>query len=257
MTSKRSVPRHFALVLSAVAMSNAACVEWIGDQGILLITEAEPVAISGCSPPASANFGVGVLDLLTEVPYEANLRVVLNLPATFNTNRVTQEPIRQPGWQNYGNTDSNTVIVDGVEVFFIDGRNGDPLTNAGRLPTEAEPRISPASGVIFNTQQSLSATDVFPATAITGEEAQILRNGRIGSSLSPTTKERIVANMRFRGYTTGGARIRSSEFALPIDLCRGCLFPAESLPDGVCPAGTVLTNAACSPAGQDTPLTCE
>lgn len=256
-------------LVSSAALTSTGCVEWIGDQGILIIEAAEQPQAAGCVPQAQVgDVGNGVLDLLPERGYNALLRVVLNLPATFNTQRASQEQVRQPGWQYYGGTDTNVVIVDQVEVYFSDGENIDnpgiagfgavsSLDNAGTLPLIGAPRISPASGTIYNTQQTLNAFERFFANAITDDEAEIISNGRIGAEVSPNTSQRIVTNIRFVGYTTGGGQVRSSLFSYPIDLCRGCLFPPEVLADGACPVGTVVTNPACALYGQDAQLTCE
>lgn len=266
MKSNSTHNRLLAVACGCMAIANTGCVEWIGEQGVLIIEAAEPATVAGCTATAiSGDIGNGVLDILNEVPYTAQLRVVLNIPATFSNQQLGQERQRQPGSQSYGNTDSNTVIVEEAEVYFSDGRNGEPLVGVGALP-DGEPltgfggtnvRRTPTSGTVYNTQQNLSAQRSFFATAITAEEAQIIANGPIGTRVSATTTERIIANIRFIGYTTGGGQIRSSKFSLPIDICKGCLFPPESLPAGVCPGATVLTNPACSPAGQDTAMVCQ
>jgi len=258
----------FGLFMSGAALTSTGCVEWIGDQGILIIEQALLAQDASCAVGAGPAIGNGVLDLLPERGYTASLSVVTNLPATYNTQRASQEQIRQPGWPNFGGTDTNVIYVDQVEVYFSDGENVDnpgffgfgavsSLDNAGTLPLIGQPRLSPASGVIYNTQQLLNAKAQFFANAITDDEAEIISNGRIGAEVSPTTAQRIIANIRYVGYTSGGGQVRSSLFSYPIDLCRGCLFPPEVLADGACPVGTVLTNDACALYAQDAARTCE
>lgn len=244
-------------VLCSGSMLATSCVDWIGGQAMLIIEAAVPAHNFGrdCEVDPDTVLASGVLDTVFTTPYRTGLRMRLNLPTTFNTQSLNEDRTKSPSYPSYGNVDSNTVVVEEVIVSMADGDTGEAIPG---LPSEAQPRRNPASGVIFNEQQNLNATKDLFVNAITTEESAIIRDGRIGAEIGPTVAKSIIVTMQLSGYTSGGSRIASSKFTLPVEVCRGCLAPAEFFANNnQCPANTRVTPQVCVPPGQDYPSTCQ
>lgn len=255
------------LSLGTVVSMAAGCTSLVGaDQGSVTITEAVlPLVLSeDCDNNGDGQaIANGVLDISLDTGYFAALRVRTNLPSTINT-----QTLQQGGnYPYYGNGDANIVSFGNAEVYLEDGDVADlrfDITNpqppweldqnadiAG-LPSKAVPRVSAASGVVFNEQQGLGNSTLVYVSAITPQEANTLANGVLGAELTdPTDRKLVIASVTLNGSTSGAAPVRSNTFSYPIYLCRGCLTPTCN------PGEDIVPGDSCSLVGQDLPAQCE
>lgn len=267
--SRRPVLRRIATagLLSAAVLPTASCLSLIGvDQGMVTITNAYMATSVGQGCQSNIDIANGVLDLNVQRPYVAALNLRTNLPATVNTGKIQQDQQRNFNFPSYGPADSNIVTIDRAYVYIKDGSASErvfsitnpatwtPPSNDGDiadLPTFDRPRVTAASGVVFNEQTSLGGARTIFVPAITAREASVLFNGPIRARLQAGEPITLIANITLEGVTSGAGYVRSNEFSLPIDLCLGCLVS-----EPVCTPPEVLQGANCALVGQDLPASC-
>lgn len=252
--------QHTLLIAISAAALASGCVE---EQGSIFISGALPVTSDdGCVADPAGNLysASGLLDLGIDgrAPgdYTVALEVTTNLPATFTTQDVTEAEQESPNYPNYGNADTNVVIFEEMEVYFVDER-GEAIPQLPSETPDTSHRVSVIGGSVFNQQTTLNAKAALFAPLLTNEEAELLSSVQLTQELSgnPDARVTIFARVRINGRTTGASTVRSPEFTYPLELCRGCLFRFGADADGNCPAGTTLTPAEEPPCfeGQDAP----
>lgn len=235
------------------------------EQGSVFIEGAVPLDPPQCTVTAAGNVfrPNSILDIGV-VPEAANslivpVKVRTNLPATFNTQDVTQDQQRSPNYPNYGAADNNIITFTESEVFLTtdSDRDGPALTGNGLPLSDGNPRVSSVGGTVFNQQTQLSAPNVIFVQAITTADAALLQEDPfIADQLAgdPTKSIRVTTNIRVKGITTGGSEVRSPPFPFQVELCQGCLttriLDCDPLTPGEQPA---VQQDVCNP-GQDFPL---
>lgn len=223
------------LVLGAVAAiaTASSCVD---ANAAVFIAGVLPVnSNTGCTaaPGSGLYQASGVLDIgaagTDGNTYIGAVEVVTNLPATFNTQDVTQSRQRTPNFPNYGNADTNIILFQEAEVFLT-LEDGSDVANA---PSQGAPRISTVGGSVANEQSNLGQETAVFIPLVTSDEANRLQASTVGAALTDATKRaRVVANVRVRGRTTGGSVVTSGLFSYPIELCKRCLVGVGTT-DGV------------------------
>ncbi len=252
--------QHTLLIAISAAALASGCVE---EQGSMFISGALPVTSQDncvANPAGNLYLAGGILDLglggRAPGDYTVALEVTTNLPATFTTQDVTESDQDSPNYPNYGNADTNVIIFEELEVYFVDER-GQPIPQLPQETPDTGHRFSVIGGSVFNQQTTLNAKAALFAPLLTNEEAELLASVQLTQELSgaPDARVTIFARVRVSGRTTGASTVRSPEFTFPIELCRGCLFRVGADENGDCPAGTTLTPAEDPPCfeGQDAP----
>lgn len=255
------------LVFIAAALASTACVEpeegTAFIEGALAFADDCTVQAAGTVFVATATLDIG-FDAATANNLVLPLKVRTNLPSTFTSLQVGQDPVRSPNYQSYGNVDTNVITFNTSEVIFsTDADRGDvlALVNDGTPVNDESRRITGVSGVAFNEQTQLLTESVVFTTAITKEDAALLQGEQfIAEALnaanpngSAANRVRLIANIRIVGTTTGSAKVTTPPFPFPVELCQGCLIPEE------CPEGQIavpVANETVCVRGQDVPFVC-
>ncbi len=255
-----------AAMAATVPLASAGCADWVGmDQGMIVIEGAilAKNGTQGCTNTTTDPFvSGGVLDVAIAQTYTMGMVVRTNLPATVNTQILQQERLRSFNYPNYGNADSNTVLINQARVFYTDGDNGDyvaPLPtdepNWLNIESPTRERRTQASTTVFNEQTSLGNNNVMFIPAITREESITI--GELYEddfNNNPNFAKSLVVNVTLDGTTSGGGFVQSPTFSYPITICRNCIIPQVVN----CAADEELLPADnCALVGQDAPLTCQ
>ena len=125
--------------------------------------------------------------------------------------------------------EGNTVILEGAEVSFT--------TNVAPLqPIFQAELFIPIGGTIFPNSSSGIAIEV-----ITSSIVEQIRQA--GLFVTPETRVTILINIKFKGRTSSGTEVESTEFSFPLDICSRCLLTY--------PPGTLAQ------ANPQSPLTCD
>ncbi len=257
-----------AASLATVAIGIGLGSSCVRDDGSVFIQGALPIDPGeDCQVAASGNtfIAAGVLDLRNPRSFQSALKVITNLPSTFNNTDVSSGTTQAPNYPDYGATDNNVIIFDSSETTFsfqvaqeiADAADPDVFEcdEQGTCATNADkPTISPVAGTVFNKQTQLNTEAVVFVEAINAAFAQTLKDN-IGEALKlPGQRVRVVATVRLKGTTTGNGDLRDIStfpFPLPVDVCNGCLTPDnEFCEDNAATFAPVIGAEACF-AGQD------
>ncbi|MBM4280777.1 MAG: hypothetical protein FJ137_08460 [Deltaproteobacteria bacterium] len=246
----------------------AGCVQ---DDGSVFIEGALPIEPSSACVVNAKSITLlasGVYDVLNaQAGYTVALKVRTNLPATFTNVDVTQGRTVSPNFPNYGPTDNNVVVLQSASVNFSFVTDAETATGAAENFTcdaatnECEREgLSPLiSGSVFNQNTALSSESAVFVQAISAAEAALFAETFGGVLTNSAARQRVVAELRVQGVTTGGGELRpvsSFPFPFAIDLCSGCLTPdnefCEALPTapGVVGRSSSLNAQVCI-EGQD------
>lgn len=240
----------------------------VNDDGSVFIQGALPIDPGeDCQVNAGGDtfLAAGLLDLRNPRSFQSALKVITNLPSTFNNQDVTKGDQQSPNYPDYGPTDNNVIIFDSAETTFsfqvaqevADAADPDVFecNDQGTCTTNVDkPTITPVAGTVFNTQTQLNTEAVVFVEAINAAFAQTLKDN-IGAALTlPGQRVRVVATVRLKGSTTGNGDLRDIStfpFPLPVDVCNGCLTPdAQFCEDNDAAFQAVVGAEACF-AGQD------
>ncbi len=220
--------RQHLLALLALAALNGCGAD--NRSSIEILGRALPTDIKTCEFSGTPNkviFGNGTYDVtLGGTPYGIALYVQNNLidPGTIVPGATTQ---------------SKDWSVESVRVRWN--------------PTEFTDRYKPSPGLA-----ALSGQAVLPvATSATIAVAEgtgtiimsVLSDGMLADLLGATPGETAVLGITLQGRTNDGARLDSSEWPFPIQVCAGCLNSTVG-PPAVCPTGTTLQPNSCLGLGQ-------
>lgn len=240
--------RRLIIASLGLGLAAASCVN---DDGSVFIEGALPLTPDEeCNVDAGQNKFVfsGTLDVLTPHSFQAALKVVTNLPSTFNNTDVTSGDTRAPNYPDYGSTDNNVIIIDAAEIdyeFTIPAANvGDVNPDAFECDADTgvcksnanAPTVVRVSGSVFNKQTSLNSASAVLVEAVSQTVAAELNTAFAGVLTNPTQVVRVVATMRLKGTTTGNGDLRditTFPFPFPIDVCRGCITPNQDFCEGV------------------------
>ena len=218
--------------LGLIAVGSLGCVE---DDGSVFIESALAIEPPDCVVEAKSGtlLAAGLFDILNPVRgYQAALKVRTNLPATFTNTDVTQGDTKAPNYPEYGATDNNIIIFKNASVdfsFVTDAETAagvaDNFTCDGANTCTRPGADSLVSGSVFNVNTSLSTEAVVFLEAISAAEATLFKDTFADVLTSTSARQRIIANIRVQGATTGNGEISSFPFPFAIDLCKGCLAP--------------------------------
>jgi hypothetical protein len=182
--------------------------------------------------------GAGLFDVLNPSRgYQAALKVRTNLPATFTNADIAIGQTQAPNYPDYGATDNNIIIFNGADINF--SFVTDPATAAVFQANEdfrcddegsctgrgSQPLVS---GSVFNVNTALSTEAAVFVEAMSAAEAVLFGAAFEDVLSSSDARQRIIANIRVKGTTTGTGQIASFPFPFAIDLCRGCLAPDDN-----------------------------
>ncbi len=222
----------------------------VTDDGSVFIQGALPInPANDCKVAAGGAdfvFG-GTLDVLTPHSFQAALKVVTNLPATFNNTDVTSGDARAPNYPDYGATDNNVIVFDEAEIDYsfvvpvdqIADVNPDAFACDGDGKCASNPNaptVVQVAGSVFNPQTSLNSASVVLVEAISQTVAAELNTAFENALENPTQRVRVVATVRLKGSTTGNGGLRDIStfpFPFPVDVCRGCLTPNQEFCESV------------------------
>lgn len=268
--------RHLLPGALGVFAALTGCVQ---DDGSVFIENALILDQSGdCTATASSKpLSNGIFDILhPEQGYKAALKVRTNLPATFTNADVSKSDSQAPNYPDYGATDNNVIIFQSASVKFTTVTDDDTAAalQAGKKfkcdgnTCTVDGSESLISGSVFNVNTSLSTDSVAFLEAISAAEAVTFAEAFAGVLTKSTNRQRVVAEIRVQGTTTGAGALRpvtSFPFPLAIDLCRGCLVPDNAFCDDVVEVESPVISRAQDVAepqvcfdGQDFPSTeCE
>lgn len=257
-----------AASLASVALGLGLGTSCVNDDGSVFIQGALPIDPGDdCQVAADGDtfLAAGVLDLRNPRSFQSALKVITNLPATFNNQDVTQGTAQSPNFPDYGATDNNVIIFDSSETSFsfqvaqeiADAADPDVFScdDQGTCKTnENKPTISPVAGTVFNKQTQLNTEAVVFVEAINAAFAQTLKDN-LGDALKfPGQRVRVVATVRLKGTTTGNGDLRDIStfpFPLPVDVCNGCLTPDNEFCDENDADFQAVVGAEACFAGQD------
>jgi hypothetical protein len=214
----------------------------VQDDGSVFIEGAARL-VNDCAPDAKGVelLSSGTFDILNgDRGYQVALKVRTNLPATFSQADVGQAKTQSPNFPNYGATDNNIIVFRDASValsFIGDKDTADDAKKPGvDFACDTEFACSKAdaevlvSGTVFNVQTALSTEALVFLEAISADQAAILKDLFEDTLDESSKRQRIVAEMRVTGVTTGSGDLRpvtSFPFPLGIDLCAGCLAPDQ------------------------------
>lgn len=176
-------------LVSGLVFANG-CVE---EDAAMFIQGALPLLPADCEVSSQDNVFLpsGTLDLGTRKGYTSFLKVLTNLPATFNNQDVQQDAQRSPNFPDYGAVDNNVVIFETASIDFeLKGAVEDTdlleIASAGALSCQGGSCTSnadneagkreevPAAGTLFNVQTSLNTPQVVVTEAISSSTASAL-----------------------------------------------------------------------------------
>jgi hypothetical protein len=241
-----------------IAAGMAGCVQ---DDGSVFIDNALLIDPESNNCVVNAQTGTllaaGLFDVLNPARgYQAALKVRTNLPATFTTSDVTQGETKAPNYPDYGATDNNIIIFKNASVDFSFVTNAETAAavadnftcdNANTCTRPGEDSL--VSGSVFNVNTSLSTEAVVFLEAISAAEATLFKDTFADQLATTSARQRVIANIRVQGTTTGTGEISSFPFPFAIDLCKGCLAPDNDFCAGL-PANAGVVGAA-RPADND------
>ena len=176
-------------LFSGLVFANG-CVE---QDSSMFIQGALPLLPADCQVSNQDNVFLpsGTLDLIGRKGYSSFLKVLTNLPATFNNQDVQQDQTRSPNFPDYGAVDNNVVIFESASIDFelkgaLDATDFLEIAAAGGLTCEAGSCTSnadneagkqeevPAAGTLFNVQTTLNSAQVVVTEAISSNTAATL-----------------------------------------------------------------------------------
>jgi hypothetical protein len=176
-------------LVSGLVFANG-CVE---EDAAMFIQGALPLLPQDCEVSSADNVFLpsGTLDLGTGKGYTSFLKVLTNLPATFNNQDVVGDGTRSPNFPDYGAVDNNVVIFQTASIDFelkgaVEATDLLEIASAGALTCQGGSCTSnadneagkreevPAAGTLFNTQTTLNSAQVVVTEAISSSTASAL-----------------------------------------------------------------------------------